>query len=1142
MNNDSNLLQKLDEFIRTYYLNQLVGGVLLSIAILVGGAFLLFLLEYVGQFGVTGRTIMFWSLIVGGGVVLLRWVMWPTLKLLRLGNRLGYEDASKIIGDHFPEISDRLLNVLQLQNQLSGQLGATSDTTLLQASIEERTRALKPVPFQRAVDWSASKQFLRAATPVVIVASLIALWKPEVIQKPAERIIAHRQDFMPPPPFTFELLNDRLDVPEKESFTIRCTTTGNARPDLVVLEMDDQRYRMEKREAGEFQFTLPLVRNDLEFRFNGGGVLSKTYNLRVLPVPTLLGMEVVATPPAYTGLAPETITDMGNLRIPEGSDVQWRFRSINTDSISLIIAGKTLFASAGAANSFVFNDRPKSSGPYWVVPSNQSVGRLDSLRYTLQITPDQAPRIRVSEVVDSTALKYRYFSGEVDDDYGFSRLVFAYQWLELGERTEDLLVDNRVSREVGEIVRTELTVPKRKSERFFHEWDLNTIGIQQDDVLEYWFEIWDNDRVNGPKMTRSSSYTFAPPSELDLRQERDEANQDITSRMEEARREAEAIREDMEALRRQLAEDDELDWKDERSLEELMKRQSDLQESLQNLQKANEQKDERANEFSAEEERILEKQEQLQELMEQVMSDELRQMYEEMQRLMEEMSPDVLEEIQKQLESMEVDQESLEKELDRALEQFKQLEFEMKMEEAIDDLQQLAEEQRQLSEETQNESSPKDSLKARQDSLNQAFEKIQQELDELEKQNQELTNPNPTMNREEERASIQQKMSDSSNQIEQEKNKKASENQKSAADEMEQMAQQMEAMMQQSEEEAMEEDMDALRALLENIIQLSFEEEDVMAELKTTSDNDPLYIAHGQTQRRLKDDAKMVEDSLFALSLRIPQLAPAVNREIGLINHHMDKALGGFSDRMTPEITTNQQYVMTSFNNLALMLDDALQQMQESMAKKQPGNGNCENPGGNGKPRPSPSAGDMKKMQQALGERLEKMKESMGQGANAGASGKEKRALSKELAQMAAQQAALRQLAEKKGQELNEDGTGNGSQMNDIAKEMEELERDLVNKNVTLETLQRQQALMVRLLEAENAEMQRGEDDKRKSRTGRQDLATDSAPLLEYLQQKNQEIEWLRTVPLELQDYYRDRVNDYFNNLDLKKSNLDQRP
>ena len=114
--------------------------------------------------------------------------------------------------------------------------------------------------------------------------------------------------------------------------------------------------------------------------------------------------------------------------------------------------------------------------------------------------------------------------------------------------------------------------------------------------------------------------------------------------------------------------------------------------------------------------------------------------------------------------------------------------------------------------------------------------------------------------------------------------------------------------------------------------------------------------------------------------------------------------------------------------------------------------------------------------------------------------------------------------------------------MSDIAREMEEIERDLVTKDVTIETLQRQQELLVRLLEAEKAEMTRGEDDKRKSKSGNQNLATAPAPLLEYLDQKSREAEWLRTIPLELQDYYRDRVNDYFNNLDDTKTAPELQP
>ena len=1133
----TSLLQKLDEFIRAYYLNQLVNGALRSLAVLVCAVFGFALLEYVGHFGIAGRTVIFWTLAVGSAAVIVAWLLHPLLKWARISKGLSHEEASELIGSHFPEISDRLINVLQLQNQL-GAGGLGTDTSLLEASIDERTQALQPIAFKRAIDWGRSVSLLKYALPVLAVAGGLWVWNPGLVKEPATRIIAHRQDFVPPPPFSFAIEED-LRVPAMQSFTLSATTQGETVPDVVMVEVGESRYRME-RSGNRFEHTFPLVRDDIEFRLIGGGVASNLYTLQALPVPTLIGLEVTTTPPAYTGLPSETLTDIGNLRVPEGTTVNWVVRSKDTDSLRIVVPGADPSVQQGAAGIFSGSVRASESGPYWLIPQNKAVGTLDSLRYYLQVMSDQYPRISASEQVDSSMQALRYFNGEVADDFGFTRLEFAYQWLELGDRPEELLVSTRP--EINAVARIPLPTPNGASDRFFFEWSLRDLGIVQGDVLEYWFEVWDNDRIHGAKMARSTPRTFSPPSELEIREERDEANEDIEDRMQQARESAAELREEMEALRRQLAEDTEIDWKDERAMEELMKKQEELRENLEELQERNLEKDQRANEFSPEEERILEKQEQLQELMEQVMSDELKEMYEEMQRLMDEMDPDALEQIQEQLENMQVDQESLEKELDRALEQFKQLEYEVKMEEAIDDLKELAEKQAELAEQTKNEEEPSDSLKAEQDKLNEEFKEIQERLDQLEKDNEELENPNATMDREEERESIEQQMNESSEQLDQEKNKKAAQNQQNAADEMQQMAEQMESMMQQQSEESLEIDMDALRALLENIIDLSFDEEGLMEALRITSDNDPAYVAHGQTQRRLKDDARMVEDSLFELSLRIPQLAPAVNREIGLINHHMGQALGGFGDRETDLITNNQQYVMTSFNNLALMLDDALQQMQQDMAKKQPGSGNCENPGGNGKPKPAPSAGDIKKMQQSLGDRLEKMKEMMGEGANAGKSGKQQRQLSKDLAQMAAQQAALRQMAEKKAQELNADGSGDGTQMSDIAREMEEIERDLVTKDVTIETLQRQQELLVRLLEAEKAEMTRGEDDKRKSKSGNQNLATAPAPLLEYLDQKSREAEWLRTIPLELQDYYRDRVNDYFNNLDDTKTAPELQP
>ena len=163
------LIQKLDEFIRAYYLNQLVNGALRSLAVLVCAGIGFALVESIGRFGIAGRTVLFWTLLGGSAVLLSGWLVVPLLKWARIGKGLSHEEASALIGQHFPEISDRLLNVLQLQRQL-GERSRPTDTSLLEASIEERTSALQPVAFKRAIDWEKSKGLLRYALPVLAIA------------------------------------------------------------------------------------------------------------------------------------------------------------------------------------------------------------------------------------------------------------------------------------------------------------------------------------------------------------------------------------------------------------------------------------------------------------------------------------------------------------------------------------------------------------------------------------------------------------------------------------------------------------------------------------------------------------------------------------------------------------------------------------------------------------------------------------------------------------------------------------------------------------------------------------------------------------------------------------------------------------
>ena len=87
---------------------------------------------------------------------------------------------------------------------------------------------------------------------------------------------------------------------------------------------------------------------------------------------------------------------------------------------------------------------------------------------------------------------------------------------------------------------------------------------------------------------------------------------------------------------------------------------------------------------------------------------------------------------------------------------------------------------------------------------------------------------------------------------------------------------------------------------------------------------------------------------------------------------------------------------------------------------------------------------------------------------------------------------------------------------------------DLVNKQITSETIKRQKEILTRLLEAEKSIRERELDKAREAERANQVEPKIPPAFKEYLKAKEKEIELLQTVPLKLNPYYKQEVNDYF--------------
>ena len=1128
------LIAKLDGFIRKYYADQAIRGALYSVGLLVGVFLGTALLEHLGHFGTGVRTVLFWGTLGAMVLILARFVALPLIKRYRLGAVIGHAEAARIVGTHFTEVQDKLLNTLQLQDMATAQ---PQQRELIEAAIAQRSRELSPVPFTNAIDLRRNTRYLRYALPPLALLLVLLFAAPSLITGPTQRLLDHRSEFVPEAPFRFVLLNDTLEVPEQQDFEVVLEMQGAVIPQQVDLEVDGQRIPLVKKDATRFTHRFRNVQEAIDFTFTAEGFRSTPYTLSTVANPLLLDLRMQLEHPAYLGLPNSTVENSGDLTIPAGTKVTWTIRARSADRLDLAFDDTTYAlrpTSTDAGNStFNSSRRLLQSRTYRMAPHAGERAATTALQYRLEVVPDLHPTIQVETRTDSSALKRLFYRGEVGDDHGFKRLLFHYRFVSGGDSVAPELRSGT----------TELSVdPRQTRQEFFHSWELYGFTINPGDRVEHWFEVWDNDGVNGSKSARSTPQVFEAPTLKELAQQQEQQSEALKSDLKENIREAQDLQKELDKLRRDLLDKKEVNWQDKQKLENVMQRQQELQERIeQNTQQLREDQ-QRQQEFRPQDERLLEKQKQVQELFENVLSEEMKELYRKVQELMEKLDK---EQLQEQLQEMKMDQQDIEKELDRALEQLKRMDVEQKAEDIAKQLEDLAKKQEELAEKTEEGKSDQEELKKEQEELNKEMEELRKEMDELEKKNEELETPMDLPKTDEQEQQIQDEQKKSSEQLEKKQNQKAGESQKKAAEQMEQLAFQMQSAMQNNAQEQQEEDMDALRQLLENIVHLSFEQEALMEDLGSTNVRDPRFVTHGRTQRKLRDDAKVIEDSLYALSKRVPQLEAIVNREMTAVNGNMDEAtrlLGEAraNERFKPMATDKQQHAMTSLNNLALLLDEALQQMQQQMAQSMPGSGSCNKPGGTGSGQgKKPSMAKMKAQQEALQKQLEEMRKGMEKGKKPGEKpgqqnpgGMGMPGMSQQLANLAAQQAAIRKEMQKLGQELNKDGSGAGNGINKLAEEMEKNERDIVNKNITPETMRRQQDIMTRLLEHEKAERERELDQKRTSNEGRDMPPPDPARYFDHQRQRAREAELLRTVPPGLKPYYRDRVNAYFGTFD----------
>ena len=1146
MDNYSNILEKLNAFIAKFYTKMLLKGVLLFIAF--GLLFFLLVLgiEYFLWLNSLGRLLLL-VLFVGVEFYLVwKFIITPLSFLLKWKRGLSNKEASLLIGEHFPEVEDKLFNLLDLAE-------SSEKSELLLASIQQRSMDLSVVPFVKAVDLKENMGYAKYLLLPLLVFGLI--WISGDIASyfgSYKRVVNYDLAYEPPAPFAFKLLTSDLDVLEGESLTVSVTTEGRVKPENVSIVLDGEEFLLPSNEGFyQYKFNSPL--EGTSFYFVSNGFRSKEFFLKVIAVPSIVDFDLILDYPDYTGKQDDIIKSTGNAVFPEGTFVSWRMKTRTTEEV-LFRVGDSIENFKRSGDAFSLDKRVFSDLDYELSISNANVDNYESLGYRFTVVRDAYPSLRVDQVLDSLNPNVSYYMGEATDDYQLSAVRLIYY--KKGQEKKNVLV---------------LSKPNVNYNKFYYTFP-SGLDLEEGEAYDYYFEVVDNDAIHKGKVTKSQVFSSAFMNANQLKEKELEFQKSVLKNLDRSLEMSKEQQESLKEINRQEKENSILSFSDQNRIKDFLKKQElqeDLMKKFSGQLKDNLKKTEEDNKLKKLLEERLERME-----LEAKKNDKL---LEELSKLTDKLDKD---ELAKRLEELGKKQRNADRNLEQLLELTKRYYVQQKAEQLGGDLDKLSKEQKDLAEKklgSELEQKEQDSIKAK-------FEEISKEVEELIKDVASLKKPmelKVDMGKVEEVKKDQEDvMEELSKQPNGDKSssEKANSKQKSAAKKMKELSQDLlSASSGGGGGSSTAEDAEMLRQLLDNLITFSFKQEGLYRSLGESEMSGTVNTLSIKRQQELRELFKHVDDSLFALSLRQAELSEFVNEQITEVYYNLDKALESMAESEMYQGASYQKYVLNASNSLSDFLANVLENLQQSMS---PSSGK-----GKGKGFQLP---DIILGQEKLGEKMGEMgkkgsegkssgegEKGSGQGGESGEKGSEGGDGNGQEGENGEKGGEGNGKGTKdgegsnsggggKGSEMGSGGSGNGSneeELNEIyeiykeqqllreqleeqlknlinnddrklgeklVQQMEDFQNDLLRNGVTQQTMNKMNNINREMLKLDNAALKQGKTKERESNNSNDLFQNPILTRPSILDNYRNDVEILNRQALPLQQNFQIRVKDYF--------------
>lgn len=950
-----------------------------------------------------------------------------------------------------PHVAQRLISALELWS--APRAARLYSTDLLAATVRRAADDVAEIDLFRVVSAERVQRSGLLAAGALVLVAVCGMVGGETLGDALYRCAHPTTAFARPVQTQIRLAVEQGEVVRGEDVYASIYFSGKRPASARVLRRESpqavwQGEEIVVDEADSLRYVFSQVQRSFQMQVAAGDGVSQIVDVRVIDPPAVERLRLSLRYPSYSELPERVEEDGGDIQALVGTHISFEITANKVLSEATFVLNDSVSLPARVQGDRALVELVlQDSGTYRIhLRDENGVVNRDPITYALRATVDQPPSIAVTDPgrdIDLPESRQVQLGVEAADDFGVARMELVYQVNE------------------GEARRAQLAVVPGRQVRVRHVWSLEDLSLLPEDRVYYFVEAFDNDEVSGAKSARSERYALRLASLRELYEESEQALGERLEEMEALVEEGRDTREYMEQVRREVLRKEELSWETQRELETALEEESERSRQLEEMAAELEQSSQEIKEKGLGSSELFEKLEEIRQLMAEVAAPEMQEALRQLQQAAEDPDPEALAEALKRFGE---DQEAFQQRLDRTIDLLKQVRAEQQFEAVVEQARELAERQRAINEALeQGEAGMREQMQ--QGGVRRDSEKLQQQLDELAESLEQLGAPMAAeVSEQAEQMEAQQmsgRMRDMVQQMRAKNNPEAERLGAGLEEDLGKLSANLSNAKSQFVAEQKEEISGELRRAMRELIQLSQRQEALAAQVRARPQVDGPEPA--EDQFALLQGAGHVAENLAQLARRTMTLARGLNTTLGYMLNNMGTAARHLGQRDGRSAFEPQAEAMRYANETVVLLRQSLDNLSNASM-------------------PSSFAEAMQKMM-GMSEQQAQLNQAAQQAfdqASQQGQGRPRPGLDGEIRRLSAEQGRIYQALEELHRSMR-GHKGAQRQIESIQEEMREVLGDLQQRRLDARTLQKQERVFQRMLDASRSIHSRGFKEEREA-------------------------------------------------------------